>query len=357
MQLFFRSIVSSPKRTFYDPQYNFEHDLAFITSQLIVCSAPSDTYPLALYRYLLKSLVFWLKQQQIAGKVSQWHMFNLRSEHQGYADSEVQFRVSHYPFPDHHPPTLAILENCVLKLYSFLSQNPKNTAIVHCQEGMGRLGTICCAYLMYARKIAGLLPLQVSEAIQIFSAKRMRSFAGDAVSVPSQKRYLEYWYVYLNASKPLTTFTLEPRIRAVSLKNYSFSATVVDQQVKEKVMALNIKIGGYKISSDLRRAHNLKVVCSVTADNCEITIDRKSKAVDIAFKPETCLIAQGAMTDRAMDVFINFNGWCYTWFNMEYEATIHSQRAFTVDWDNIDGFIGRGYKGRKLFDSLHVVYG
>lgn len=355
MKLFLRSMIASPKRTFYDPEFGFEYDLAHITPQLIACSAPATNYALTLYRYLLKTLIHWLKQQQVVGKIAAWHIYNLRGECAGYSDAQVQYRVSHFPFPDHQPPTLNLLDKCIKEMYSFLHSNPRNVAIVHCKAGKGRLGTICCAYLMYERFRSRILPhLTVTEAIQSFSDVRMQPFAGEGVSIPSQKRYLEYWAQYLAMGRSIRMLSCLPRIDSLIFKGHHLFAKegLLDDQICRKALKLQFKIGCYRVLSDSRMSLELNYLFHATRMNTTCIVRRENKTIQLIFNGPGC-----ALPFEAFDVFVNFNEWCFTWFNIEIESEHRPDRRFDVDWENIDGFKGTAHRGRHLFNSLVVVYG
>ncbi|CAI5760272.1 unnamed protein product [Candida verbasci] len=112
-----RLIISSPKKCYYDSLTGLIYDLSFILPNLIVCSGPvTNSYFNSFFRYELNDLIKILS----FNFGNQWHLFNFKGEDPGYLDSEVFGKVSHYPFPDHYPPTLKILKLAVLEIHKVI---------------------------------------------------------------------------------------------------------------------------------------------------------------------------------------------------------------------------------------------
>lgn len=52
-----------------------------------------------------------------------------------YSPESMHNRVSRYPFPDHHPPPLALLPLAVREMTAWLEADPERVAIIHCKAG------------------------------------------------------------------------------------------------------------------------------------------------------------------------------------------------------------------------------
>jgi hypothetical protein len=72
-------------------------------------------------------------------------------------------------------------------MHTHLTASPAHVAAVHCKAGKGRTGLIIAAYLIYSGQCA-----TPQDALDVFA--RMRTKDGKGVSIPSQKRYLNYFH-------------------------------------------------------------------------------------------------------------------------------------------------------------------
>lgn len=358
MKLLLRALVASPKKLHHDADLGLVLDLAYVTPQLILCSGPVSSYYKSFYRYPLSDLVRFLDHYH--GKEGAgWHIWNFRGEGPGYEDTEVAGRVSHFPFPDHQPPSLDILIQAVAEMKAFLDESPKHVAVLHCKAGKGRAGTMCCAYMMADSEI-----LTLKEAIDILTQKRMREFAGDSVSIKSQKRYLEYWHRYLRGS------LLEKR----RFDAYNSGAALLG---RERSHITSITFKGIPATSD-KDAFGLLFAIQAyqkapgSAHGTQIVELYRQRNVELQLTNGSCTakITKNIYLDCTTgDVKIAINDVEYTWLNIFYETlafcngklpTNHSRKlisaSFSSSWDDFDGFKGTGLLGKKLFDSLEILW-
>ncbi|SPQ20225.1 0969b19a-6e5e-4b3e-b0d8-ea056ed1c3c3 [Thermothielavioides terrestris] len=147
-----RQIVAGPRAKHQETGL----DLCYVTSNIIVTSGPSQTYPQRAYRNPLDRLVAFLDARHGRG----WAIWEFRAEGTGYPDQAVHGRISHYPWPDHHPPPFRLVPVIL--------------------GGMRRCYLIAeCGWT-------------AEDALARFTERRMRPGFGAGVSIPSQLRWVRY---------------------------------------------------------------------------------------------------------------------------------------------------------------------
>lgn len=326
---FIKSVVSTPKHTFKAP--NTTLDLSYITPRLIVAAGPTDTSIKTVFRDNIAHVVAHLDRSHGRGN---WHVWNLRGEGPGYAlNAVVGPHCSFRPFPDHQVPTLELMEQVALEIYNFLQSSNNNVAFIHCKEGKGRSGTVCCGYLMYEAQKLGVLA-GVEEMVAKFTVQRMRRLFGPGVSIDSQLRFLGYWKTYLEV--------LEGLKRAYSGAPLVLSRVVFDKPHK---LLKRLRLAFYKHQKgDL--ASLLSFPFSETSNNILLDVDLPLKGVSLV---KVLVESPGAK--------------CYCWMSPYFETLATRKRpiseglkgSLTVSWDEWDGFWGTKWKGPvKLFKSAEI---
>ncbi|KAG7660599.1 TEP1 [[Candida] subhashii] len=365
MKSILRSIISLPKKIHYDAPTNIHYDFSYITPQLIVSSAPisssASSYFQSWYRYPIDDLLLILQTNH----PNLWHLWNFRGEGSGYEDWEVMYRVSHYPFPDHYPPAIELIRECVGEIFEYLhgstkdgesemegeGENDERVAVLHCKAGKGRSGTLCCCYLMYEQYMKTRVIMEVDKVIELFTEKRMQRFAGDGISIISQRRYLNYWYEYLK-------FSQSERIKYFEFINSGNRRSITKIRVGliryiKDFYDLDLHISGYIRTKDQKGRYHLqeKLLQTITRENSTIMLHNHQGYDDIYFIPNTVI-----QLNSCLDINIGIRTWCYCWFNIYFETITSSTGSFKLLWEDIDGFKGTNQRGYKVFEDMEIYF-
>lgn len=130
----------------------------------------------------------------------------LKKKHQGrfmiwniseeaYDYSKFSDQVLDYKFPGHPAPPLGLLFKICTSVESWLDADEKNVAVIHCLTGKGRTATLIACILTWLGEFDS--PMQ---ALQYVAQRR--GTVVDYLTIPSQRRYLQYFSNLLDGVKP-----------------------------------------------------------------------------------------------------------------------------------------------------------
>ncbi|GLU10979.1 hypothetical protein SLE2022_277530 [Rubroshorea leprosula] len=182
-----RNLVSKKRRRMLVGGYDL--DMSYITDRILAMSFPAERMR-AMYRNPLWQVKSVLEMRH----QGHYKIYNLCIE-ENYDASHFQGRVEMYPFDDNHVPSIEMIKTFCESVHSWLSNNPKNIAVVHCMAGKGRTGLMVCSYLVYTG-------MSAEDALQLYAHKRTTNNEG--VSIPSQCRYVGYWASVLSVPRGIS---------------------------------------------------------------------------------------------------------------------------------------------------------
>ncbi|CAN1322530.1 Phosphatidylinositol 3,4,5-trisphosphate 3-phosphatase and protein-tyrosine-phosphatase PTEN1 [Linum perenne] len=171
-----RNLVSKHRRRMLVEGYDL--DMSYITDRVLAMSFPAQRM-----RAMYRNPLWQVKSVLDLRHGEHYKVYNLCIE-ESYDPTHFHNRVETYPIDDNHVPPLPMIKLFCESVDSWLSQDPKNLAVIHCMAGKGRTGLMVCVYLVYCGMTS-------EEALQLYASKRTTNNQG--VSIPSQRRYVEYW--------------------------------------------------------------------------------------------------------------------------------------------------------------------
>ncbi|KAJ1984113.1 hypothetical protein H4R34_000866 [Dimargaris verticillata] len=190
-----RDLAAKNFHQLVDPDTGQKFNMSYITPRVLAMCFPSEGLE-SLYRNQLPLVAAYLHKRH----ERHFKVYNLCLEKE-YEKEKFNAPMAYYPIPDHTPPTLRQMLEFCQDAHHWLEAAPDNISVIHCRAGKGRTGTMVCAYLLFSRQFA-----TPAEALDHFGKMRIRD--GDGVSVPSQRRFVEYFAKVIHDPSLLTPPTV-----------------------------------------------------------------------------------------------------------------------------------------------------
>lgn len=133
-----------------------------------------------------------LLQRRHGGRYMVWNLSEVE-----YDASILDDQVLVYKFPGSPSPPLGLLLKLLLSMESWLKADERNVAVLHCLTGRGRTSTVLAAFLCWTGE-AGFN--DVNGALKYIA--RCKRVSVDALTIPSQVRYVSYFANMLDGVRP-----------------------------------------------------------------------------------------------------------------------------------------------------------
>ncbi|XP_060075755.1 uncharacterized protein LOC132555421 [Ylistrum balloti] len=164
-------------------------DLVYITERIISMSFPSDEHEVT-YTYNLKEVMNMLRTKHDDNCL----VINLSEPRQDLEKFNPK-HVIDYGWPDYLAPPLERLCNICKAMDSWLSTDGRHVVVVHCKGSTSRIAVVIAAFMHYCSICAS-----ADQALDRFAMKRFYDDKLGGITLPSQIRYVEYFYGLLSGA-------------------------------------------------------------------------------------------------------------------------------------------------------------
>ncbi|KAH3686359.1 hypothetical protein WICPIJ_002721 [Wickerhamomyces pijperi] len=307
-------------------------DLSYITPRFMVASYPVEGRFYSLVRNNIDELVDYLYKAH----GSNWKFFNFRGEKNLYDITNMRLRgkFEYIPLTDHIAPSFQMILNITQKFQQFLQENDENIVVMHCKFGKGRSGLLTVAYLVIVEN------MDLKQATDLFTEKRMQPGFGPGVCITSQKRYLDYCTIYRDSGISYSPFKI--RIKEIRITKLSGLDCVVQLENYEGT-------------------HNNKVNLDLLVDKSYA--DRKVTYIHVLPYDKDLHVMDLRLVIYKPFMLANFFSYATVGFNVFWEAykrdmleMANDDCTISFNWEQFDGYLGSYKRGFKIFDKVDFIY-
>ncbi len=190
-----RHRVSGGKLRLVDRAANFDLDLTYIAPNLIAMGVPTASFWISFYRNPIAEVARFFATRH----ADRFWIFNCCPE-LPYPSAAFGGRVTRFDIKDHTPPRMDEFVAFVAEARRFLCASKDRVIAVHCKGGKGRTGSLCCAWLTYARAARSPPEALAQFAHARTDAAHNRAGRLSGVETPSQVRYVYQFHLHLRRS-------------------------------------------------------------------------------------------------------------------------------------------------------------
>lgn len=260
--------------------------------------------------------------------------------------------------------------------------------VVHCKAGKGRSGTAACSYLISEENWS------VKDALDRFTARRMRSGFGAGVSIPSQLRWISYvkrWAEHKKLYVERQVEVLEVHVWGLrdgvkaSVNGYVDEGIIIKTfhvfSKDERIVVDGTPAAG---TPNLQGEKDSTPSTTITQTDSTPTLRPLSNsrtsppnpkttspaATALIFRPQTRLVLPTSDLNIAFERrntaphgFTMVTSVAHVWFNCYFEGSgpenggeATPNGVFGIDWEAMDGIKGSARKGTKALDHLSIVW-
>jgi hypothetical protein len=186
-------MTTSGKTTNTTTKSDVPLDLTYVTENLIAMAFPYDLSKVKNVSDVTGNDIRRVSEFLEEKHHDHYMIWNISEEAYDYTIFDNQ--VLDYKFPGHPSPPLGLMFKICTSIESWLDADKDNIGVVHCYTGKGRTATLLACLLCWIGEFSSPI-----EALQYISERK--GISPDKLTIPSQRRYIQYFSNMIDGVKP-----------------------------------------------------------------------------------------------------------------------------------------------------------